>query len=73
MSYDEAIGSIARETGWPIEYILGLPEYWRRIMMGWKPRPKFDKADQVEADRRNRAVMAGIRAQQAKQGKARRG
>lgn len=45
---------IARETGWSIEYILSLPEYWRRIMLGWKPVVELTS----EEKRRNSQEMA---------------
>ena len=37
MSYEESIAALCRDTGWPIEYVLGLSGYWRKVMLGWKP------------------------------------
>lgn len=59
MTDDEAVAAIARDTGWQLEYILGLTEYWKKIMLGWKPRKKLTEE---EVDRRNRAMSARLRA-----------
>jgi len=60
------VASIARETGWPIEYIMGLNDYWRLLMCGWKPKVKISEED---VDKRNRAMAARLRAMMGQQNK----
>lgn len=39
MTAAEADAMLARETGWPVDYVKGLDEYQKRLLLGWKPRP----------------------------------
>lgn len=49
---------IARETGWSIEYILSLPEYWRRIMLGWTPVLELTPEEKLRNAQEMAAQMA---------------
>ena len=54
---------IARDTGWGLEYIQSLPEYWRLILMGWTPALS---REEIEAE--NERMLAAFYAAQQRQG-----
>lgn len=60
MSYEEATAAIARETGWSLEYVLALPQYWRLVMLGWKPGKRLTEE---QVDQRNRMIAAQLQAE----------
>lgn len=45
---------------------MGLNDYWRLLMCGWKPKVKISEED---VDKRNRAMAARLRAMMGQQNK----